>query len=132
MAIDSACDPFCWWTRDEFLQALRDIKTIGCVAEIDREIVGFMIYELHGKYLHVINFAVDPGQQRAGVGTAMVDRLKAKLSQQKRDSLTVAIREHNLNGQLFFQSCGFLWEATSEGFYSGEDAYHMRYGIGNE
>ena len=48
------------WTEDDFLRCLRQRNCIGMVVELDDEIVGFMIYELHTNRLHILNFAVAP------------------------------------------------------------------------
>lgn len=99
-------------TEDEFARCLRSRMTIGMVVESihpgrqDR-IVGFMIYELQKTQLEILNFAVSPDDWRRGVGTAMVDKLKGKLSLQRRTQLLVEVRETNLAAQLFFRSQGF-------------------------
>ena len=63
------------WTEEEFLSCLRQRNCIGTVAEVDHEIVGFMIYELHQSMLRILNFAVSPDARRKGVGGQMVQRL---------------------------------------------------------
>ena len=55
------------WTEEEFLCCLRQRNCIGTVAELDHEIVGFMIYELHQSMLRILNFAVSPNLRRQGV-----------------------------------------------------------------
>lgn len=108
--IEQACFD-CYWTEEDFLFVLRQRNCIGMVAtHVDSRsetIVGFMIYELHKANLRVLNFAVHPDWQRRGVGTAMVDRLKDKLSQQRRKRIKLETRESNLRAHLFWKSQGF-------------------------
>jgi ribosomal-protein-alanine N-acetyltransferase len=117
------------WTEEDFLCCLRQRNCIGMVAEHNHEIVGFMIYELHKSKLWILNFAVIPSVQRQLVGTQMMQRLKDKLTQQKRKEIILEVYERNLPGQLFFKSQGFRAYRVIRGPYenSDEDAYSMRF-----
>lgn len=121
-----------FWTEEDFLSCLRQRNAIGMVAEHNQKIVGFMVYELLKSQLHLLNFAVDPQFRRAGVGKAMVSKMVAKLSQQKRSEIRAEVRETNLSAQLFFRSCGFSSTKVLRGYYdeTDEDAYVMRYVLG--
>ncbi len=118
------------WTEDDFLKSLRQRHIIGMVAENQRgDIVGFMIYALQKDRLHIMNFAVDPSSWRRGIGRQMVEKLKAKLSQQRRTVLELVIGERNLRGQLFWRAMGFEAEFVRHTPWeeSDEDAYVMRF-----
>ena len=82
----------CCWDEEDFLCALRQRNCIGMVCEVDHQVAGFMIYELHKKKLRILNFAVRPDFRRKGLGTAMVSRMLDKLSQQRRQTIVLAIR----------------------------------------
>lgn len=117
------------WTEEEFLCILRQRNCIGMVAEIDHEIVGYMIYELHKSNLHVLNFAVAKSHRRRGIGTRMVQRLVDKLSSQRRKEILLEVRERNLDAQLFFRRQSFFAVTVLRNHYDDtcEDAYIMRY-----
>lgn len=117
------------WSEDDFIRCLRQRNCIGMVADHDDMVVGYMIYELHKTRLHVLNFAVHPKCQRSGVGKAMLDKLKAKLSNQRRNRILLELRERNLPAQLFFKSQGFRAISVLRDFYEDttEDAYLMQY-----
>ena len=117
------------WTEDDFLRCLRQRNCIGMVAEHDDRIVGFMIYELHKNRLHVLNFAVHPAVRRTGVGAQMVQKLVGKLSSHRRGKITLAVRERNLDAQLFFRALDFRAVRVLRNYYedSGEDAFQMEY-----
>ncbi len=117
------------WSEDDFVNCLRQRNCIGMVAEHDEQVVAFMIYELHKSRLHVINFAVHGEFQRRGVGTQMLQKLVAKLSQQRRNKILLEVRETNLKAQLFFRQNGFRAVSVLRDFYEDttEDAYLMQY-----
>lgn len=119
------------WTEDNFIRCLRQRNCIGMVAD-DRtrdKVAGFMLYELHKTRLHLLNFAVHPDYQRHGVGKAMIDKIKAKLSGQRRSRILLEVRESNLAAQLFFKAQGFKAISILRNFYEDttEDAYLMQY-----
>lgn len=117
------------WTEEDFLCCLRQRNCIGMVAERQDRIVGFMIYELLKSQLHILNFAVAPWARRQGIGEQMVEKLVNKLSQQRRQEITLEVRESNLAAQLFFRRQGFLAHGILRGHYEDteESAYVMRY-----
>ena len=117
------------WNEDDFVRCLRQRNCIGMVVEQDDEIVGFMVHELHKTRLHILNFAVHQDQRRSGIGTGMVEKLKSKLSQQRRNRIVLEVRETNLEAQLFFKEQDFLALSVLRDFYDDtvEDAYLMQH-----
>ncbi len=117
------------WSEEDFIRCLRQRNCIGMVAEYDDRVVGFMIYELHKNQLHVLNFSVRPDVRRRGVGTQMVEKLKGKLSLQRRNRVILEIRETNLAAQLFFRNTQFRAVSVLRDYYDDttEDAYVMQY-----
>ena len=115
------------WTEEDFIRCLRQRNCIGMVAEEEDEIKGFMIYELHKDRLHLLSLAVAQASRREGVGAAMVDKLTSKLSFERRNRITLDVRETNLDAQLFFRAQGFRATKVLRGFYDDEDAYAMVY-----
>jgi len=119
------------WTEEEFLKALRSSNCIGMSAEVGKkdEFAGYMIYNLHRKRLELLRLAVAPSYHRCGVGTEMLNVLKGKLSSDRRNTISILIRESNLSAQLFFKSQGFVAVEVLRKHYdeTGEDAYEMEY-----
>lgn len=122
------------WTEQDFCNCLKQRGCTGMVAELGKDIAGYMVYELASKHhLRVINFAVDPYFRRMGVATTMVERLKQKLDFARRRFIELDLRESNLDAQLFFRSQGFRCVAIHRGLYedTGEDAYEFRFELGD-
>lgn len=126
LAIESAVfpDP---WSEKEFMGCLRQMNCIGLVCERDDLVVGFVIYELHRSRLEVLNLAVEPSQQRKGIGSQIIDKLKSRLSSQRRNEIRLDVSERNLGAHLFFKSHGFLaTEILRDRFDDGSLAYTMQ------
>jgi len=114
------------WYEEDFRQHLRQRNTIGMVAEDERERnIGYMVYALHKYAIEIIKLAVHPEHRKRQVGKAMIDKLKSKLSIQRRKRLIVDIDERNLDGQLFLQREGF--RATAVLLNTAE--YRMEYSL---
>ena len=119
------------WIEEDFLRCLRQRNCIGMVAEHQDRIVGFMIYELHKDRLHVLNFAVATESRRGGIGAQMVSKLVGKLSSHRRSRVTLAVRERNLDAQVFFRMQDFRATRVLRNYYedSGEDAFLMEFSL---
>ena len=128
LAIENSCFEFPW-SEDDFLRCLRQRNCIGMVADLDDQVAGFMIYELHKTRLHLLNFAVSARHRRHKVGSRMLGKLIAKLSTQRRTRIVLEVRETNLAAQLFFRQQGFRAVSLLRDFYEDttEDAYLMQY-----
>lgn len=122
------------WSEEEFLRRLRERNCIGMVAERGEQIVGFMVYEFRRREILITNFAVHPRFRRHGVGRQMAEKLISKLDGVRRRDLRMFVRETALTAQLFFRACGFIATEIVHEKYddTGEDAYAMRYRLGEQ
>lgn len=133
LRIEGFCFEFAW-AEDDFIRCLRQRNCIGMVAEIlaknekDDRLAGFMLYELHRTRIRLLKFAVHPDLQRKGIGRAMVDKLRTKMSVERRSKVLLEVRESNVDAQLFFRAMGFRAIDTLRNFYeeTDEDAYVFR------
>jgi ribosomal-protein-alanine N-acetyltransferase len=127
MDIESKCFEFPW-TEDELARTLRMRNAIGMVAEVDDEVVGYAVYELHKNHLQLLNIAVRPDMQRHQIGTEIVEAIYQKLSMNRRRRISVDVRETNLVAQLFFKANGFRAIKVLRNYYdiASEDAYVMQ------
>lgn len=101
------------WDEQDFLKPMRERNCILFVAtriiarDVD-EVVGYMMVWLHKHNIEVSRFAVHPAWRRRGVGSAMVTKLKSKLSHHRRTWASIRVPETALEAQLFLRDCGFL------------------------
>lgn len=116
------------WRESDFVGVLNQKNAIGMVADYGDKVVAFMLYELHKRKLHLLNFAVDYDFRRAKVGSQMIRKLYGKLGAQRRTHITLEVRETNVEAQCFFKSLGFKAVQVLPDYYdeTDEDAYVMR------
>jgi len=130
LAIENACYEHPW-SESEFVTALRQRNIIGMVAEVDDRVAGYMVYELFAGELWVLNIAVDPKMWRNLIGAAMVNKLKGKLSKDRRTKIVADVRESHYKAQLFFKSIGFICtECVQDCYADSEDcAYRFVFNL---
>ena len=128
LEIEQACFEFPW-SEEDFIRCLRQRNCIGMVAEVEDLVLGFVIYELHKSRLHVLNLAVHPHAHRHGLGTAILEKLRNKLSSQRRTRIMAEVRETNLAAQQFMRASGLRAISVLRDFYDDttEDAYLFEY-----
>ena len=129
-AIDRVCfaNP---WAVDDLTRILKGQYTLSIVAEDRGLIQGYAIYELLPIRVNLLRLAVSPDHRGHGVGTRLIERVKAKLSIGGRLRLKIHVRESNLDAQLFLRSQGFRANKIEHGHFrdTKEDAYVMTYSI---
>jgi ribosomal-protein-alanine N-acetyltransferase len=101
-------------TESDFRHYLGSQKYIGMVAELNGEVVGFMLYGLQIGFINLITLATHPKFQQSGIGRLLMQMLIRKLNWQNRHKIVIDIDERNLVAQLFLKSCEFraedLWK----------------------
>ena len=123
------------WSKQDFIRTLKAKEVIGMVAEVgekkNRQIIGYMIYDLYKGRIELLNLAVESSTWRCGVGRALIEKLKAKLSPKRRRAITAMVREHNTDAQKFFAALGFqalsVLRRAYEEDQTTEDAIHFRF-----
>lgn len=120
------------WDEQTFLRTLRDRNCIGMVAEHGEKVVGHMVYLLHKHCLEVIRFAVAPKWQRLGIGFAMIEKLKSKLSGHRRTRLTFTINEANQEALHFLKARGFRCTGLLREHFGERDGYRMTFRLDDE
>lgn len=144
LAIEEAVRHHWAWTEEDFLRELRERNVIGMVAETmsgssAEEVLGFMVYELYKNSLLVENFAVNPkygsvsDESATGmtIAGALLEKLKSKLSSERRNVVNIRVRETELDLQLCLRREGFkCFKLVRQGYEdSGEDALLFRYDV---
>lgn len=112
------------WDEEEFITTLRNRNCIGTVLDpcnIEDDLYGFMIYELHKDRLKILRMAVHPELRRTGCGAQMIQRLKDKLDQQRRYAIDIEVDERNLSCQLFLRAMGFKATGTIRKYHGCEE-----------
>ena len=127
LKIEKSCFGDDAWEESDFRVNLRCENVRGVVAEVEGEIVAYMIYAKYDDVIEVVNLGVATTSRRSGVATLLIGKLKRKLSSRFKQVVAI-VREKNLSAQLFFQQLGFsATEVLKRHYKTDEDAYIMSY-----
>ena len=94
------------------------------VAELEGELVGFLMSWIVADQLHVLNIATDPGWLRRGVGTALLREAARRGLARGLVEATLEVRRGNAPGRAFYRRHGFHETGVRKRYYAdnGEDA----------
>lgn len=116
------------WTRNDFRPVFRAPDADGWVAEIDGEVVGFVVFrhvaDESGRRVVLRNFGVAPYWRRRGVGRAMFRKIEDRL-RSAEDRVQVTVPESNLPAQLFLRGVGYKAVRVLRDHFGGEDGFFM-------
>jgi ribosomal-protein-alanine N-acetyltransferase len=99
------------------------------VAQHGRAIVGFAVVQFIVDEAHLLNIAVDPAQQKRGLGRYLLDEVIARASAKAATTIFLEVRAGNQRAIQLYQMAGFNEIGLRKNYYpaaSGkEDAVVM-------
>jgi ribosomal-protein-alanine N-acetyltransferase len=115
------------WSSGFFLQELQVACARSILAEIDGQIVGYVLFWLLPGAIDIHNIAVHVDYRRRGIARLLLGKVLAEARNQSSLRVMLEVRQSNLPAQKLYQSLGFLTTGVRKGYYSddGEDALAM-------
>ena len=119
------------WSEDDFLINVAKRNCIGQIVELNKRILGYIIYDLYDDMICIKRMAVDPDMRRLGLGSKMLGHVKDKLSQQKRTSLIMEVAGDDEVTHAFLRKAKFRADAVIriEDRKINDYAFRMRYSL---
>ena len=115
------------WSLAMFVLELSKPSGICLAAEVERELVGYLICSRYDTVWHVMNVAVDPEHRRRGIATRMLEALFEMTEHDGRRGYTLEVRVSNLGAVDLYERLGFERRGVRRGYYTDnrEDALVM-------
>jgi ribosomal-protein-alanine N-acetyltransferase len=115
------------WSRSMFASELAKPTSICLGAFEGRDLVGYVINSRYVDAWHVMNVAVDPGHQRRGIASALLERLFEITHDDERRGYTLEVRVSNEDAIGLYEKLGFESRGIRRGYYTDnrEDALIM-------
>ena len=115
------------WSRSMFASELAKPTSICLGAFEGSDLIGYVINSRYVDAWHVMNVAVDPGHQRRGVATALLEHLFASTRDDERRGYTLEVRVSNDGAIRLYERLGFEARGLRRGYYTDnrEDALIM-------
>jgi ribosomal-protein-alanine N-acetyltransferase len=115
------------WTEAAYLDIFRPGATtrISLVGEHkNSSLLGFIVARINGEDCELENIAVADGVQRQGIGSELVQSLKAEAQRYGATRIFLEVRESNFTARALYEKCGFQIIGRRSSYYSNpaEDA----------
>ncbi len=115
------------WSSRFFHEEIQVTYAKSLLAEIQRQIVGYIIFWQLPKEVDIHNLAVHPAFRRQGIGRRLLSAAIEKAKGEGAERVTLEVRKSNQAAQNLYHSLGFQDRGIRKGYYSddGEDALIM-------
>ena len=115
------------WSRSMFASELAKPTSICLGAFEGEDLLGYVINSRYVDAWHIMNVAVDPGHQRRGVATSLLERLFELTRDDERRGYTLEVRVSNVEAIHLYEKLGFEARGLRRGYYTDnrEDALIM-------
>ena len=113
------------WSLAMFVLELSKPSGICLAAEVENELVGYLICSRYDTVWHVMNVAVDPDRRRRGIATALIGALLERVGDDAQ--ITLEVRKSNTGALALYERFGFRSAGVRRRYYAdnGEDAVIM-------
>jgi [ribosomal protein S18]-alanine N-acetyltransferase len=113
------------WSLAMFVLELSKPSGICLAAEVESELVGYLICSRYDTVWHVMNVAVDIDRRRRGIATALIAALLERVGDDAQ--VTLEVRKSNAAALSLYERFGFRSAGLRRRYYAdnGEDAVIM-------
>jgi ribosomal-protein-alanine N-acetyltransferase len=113
------------WSLAMFVLELSKPSGICLAAEVENELVGYLICSRYDTVWHVMNVAVDTDRRRRGIATALIAALLERVGDDAQ--VTLEVRKTNTGAIALYERFGFRSGGLRPRYYAdnGEDAVIM-------
>ncbi len=113
------------WSLAMFVLELSKPSGICLAAEVESELVGYLICSRYDTVWHVMNVAVDVDRRRRGIATALIGALLERVGDDAQ--ITLEVRKSNAGALSLYERFGFRSAGLRRRYYAdnGEDAVIM-------
>jgi [ribosomal protein S18]-alanine N-acetyltransferase len=113
------------WSLAMFVLELSKPSGICLAAEVEAELVGYLICSRYDTVWHVMNIAVDTDRRRRGIATALISALLERVGEDAQ--ITLEVRKSNTGAIVLYERFGFRSAGVRRRYYAdnGEDAVIM-------
>ena len=111
------------WTAARVRQSIDDAQTNVVLAlGIDGTLLAFAIMKYRDDDAHLLLLAVQPAQQRRGIGTALVAWLETVAVTAGAQRICLEARVTNAAARAFYARLGYIEAQVVPGYYQGREA----------
>lgn len=104
------------WSEKLFAEGLERHRCMVAINQ-QQQIVGFSIVQFIVDEAHLLNIAVEPTQQKQGIGKVLLDDVLVNSQQKKASTIFLEVRESNQRAIQLYQAAGFNEIGLRKNYY---------------
>lgn len=108
------------WTHQLFVDSLE--RHLCWVAEQQSSVVGFLVVQFIVDEAHLLNIAVEPLQQKQGIGRILLDAVQQQSRLKKANTIFLEVRAGNKRAISLYQMAGFNEIGLRKNYYPAAQA----------
>ena len=85
-------------------------------------IVGFIIFSVINKEIHLLNIAVHTEHQKKGIGSLLMETMLKQASVMGVSKVYLEVRSKNEKAILFYKKYNFIKDAVRVNYYTGKNS----------
>ena len=109
------------WSKENFFSSY-EVGHKSLVCRIDNVIVGFIIFSVINKEIHLLNIAVHTEHQKKGIGSLLMETMLKQASVMGVSKIYLEVRSKNEKAILFYKKYNFIKEAVRVNYYTGKNS----------
>lgn len=108
------------WSKENFFSSY-EVGHKSLVCRINNVIVGFIIFSVINKEMHLLNIAVHTEHQKKGIGSLLMETMLKQASVMGVLKVYLEVRSKNEKAILFYKKYNFIKDAVRVNYYTGEN-----------
>jgi len=109
------------WSKENFFSSY-EVGHKSLVCRIDNIIVGFIIFSVIKKEIHLLNIAVHTEHQKKGIGSLLMETMLKQASVMGVSKVYLEVRSKNEKAILFYEKYNFIKDAVRVNYYTGKNS----------
>ena len=109
------------WSKENFFSSY-EVGHKSLVCKIDNIIVGFIIFSVINKEIHLLNIAVHTEHQKKGIGSLLMETMLKQASVMGVSKVYLEVRSKNEKAILFYKKYNFIKDAVRVNYYTGKNS----------
>ena len=108
------------WSKENFFSSY-EVGHKSLVCRINNVIVGFIIFSVINKEIHLLNIAVHTEHQKKGICSLLMETMLKQASVMGVLKVYLEVRSKNEKAILFYKKYNFIKDAVRVNYYTGEN-----------
>ena len=108
------------WSKENFFSSY-EVGHKSLVCRFNKIIIGFIIFSVIKKEIHLLNIAVHSKYQKKGVGSLLMDSMLKQASVMGISKVYLEVRSKNEKAILFYRKYNFIQDAVRVNYYYGRN-----------